>query len=90
MTAATALRKEIHSIIDDIPDQGLPALKPYLFYLKEEYWKPHIEAASPEEAAMIDERMKDYDRDPSSFVPWSEVKKGQAKEKKTVPGKATG
>jgi hypothetical protein len=75
MTTATALRKEIHSIIDEIPEQGLTALKPYLSYLKEDYWKPVIEPASPEEAAMIDERMKDYERDPSSFVPWSEAKK---------------
>ena len=32
-------------------------------------WKPIIEPATPEEAAMIDERMKDYDNDPSSFSP---------------------
>jgi hypothetical protein len=28
-----------------------------------------IESASPEEIAMCDERMKEYERDPSSFVP---------------------
>ena len=33
-----------------------------------------IEPASPEETAMIKERMKDYERDPSSFVPFSSIK----------------
>jgi len=71
---ATVLRKEIHSIIDDIPDQSLTALKPLLTHLADDYCKPVIEPASPEEAAMIEERMKDYERDPSSFVPLSSIK----------------
>jgi hypothetical protein len=73
MTEAV-LRKEIHSIIDDIPDRSLPALKPLLTHLADDYWKPVIEPASPEEIAMCDERMKDYERDPSSFVPLSSIK----------------
>jgi DNA-binding transcriptional regulator YiaG len=39
-----------------------------------ERWKPVIEPASQEEIAMIDERIKDYDKDPSSFVPLENVK----------------
>ena len=35
----------------------------------EDYWKPVIEPASPEEIAMCDERMKDYEKDPASFAP---------------------
>ena len=35
------------------------------------YWKPVIEPASSEEIAMIEERMKDYEKDPLSFVPLS-------------------
>jgi hypothetical protein len=66
---STVLRKEIHTIIDDIPDRSLPALKPLLTHLADDYWKPVIEPASPEEAAMIDERVKEYENDPSSFVP---------------------
>jgi len=31
--------------------------------------EPVIEAASPDEVAMIEERMRDYEIDPSSFVP---------------------
>ena len=44
--------------------------------LADDFWKPIIEPASPEEAAMIDERMKDYEKDPSSFVPFKKRKKG--------------
>ena len=71
---ATVLRKEIHSIIDEMPDQTLSVLKPLLTHLTDSYWKPVIEPASPEEAAMIDERMKDYEKDPSSFIPLSRIK----------------
>ena len=70
----TALRKEIHSIIDSMPDQSLSALKPLLTFIAEDYWKPIIEPASPEEIAMAEERIKDYERDPSSFTPLSSIK----------------
>ena len=39
-----------------------------------DYWKPIIEPASPEEIAMAEERIKDYERAPSSFTPLSSVK----------------
>ena len=68
MTAAV-LRKEIHNIIDVIPDRSLPALKPLLTHMADDYWKPVIEPASKEEAAMIDERVRKYERNSSSFVP---------------------
>ena len=72
MTIAV-LRKELHTMIDALPDQSLPAIKPLLTYLTEDYWKPIIEPASPEEIAMADERMKDHDRDPSSFIPLENI-----------------
>ena len=68
MTAAV-LRKEIHGIIDSMPDRSLTAIKPLLTFIAEDYWKPVIEPASPEETALCDERMKDYEKDPSSFAP---------------------
>ena len=77
MTAAV-LRKEIKSIIDVIPDRSLPALKPLLAHLADDYWKPIIEPASPEEILMVEERMKDYEKDPSSFVPFKRRKKNLA------------
>ena len=67
---ATVLRQELHNIIDEIPDRSLAAIKPLLNYIAEDYWKPVIEPASPEEAAMIEEGMRDYKKDPSSFVPF--------------------
>ena len=67
MTAAV-LRKEIHTIIDVIPDGSLPALRPLLTHLADDYWKPVTEPASMKEAAMIDKRVKEYEKDPSSFV----------------------
>jgi hypothetical protein len=72
MTTAT-LRKEIHSIIDAMPDRSLPALKPLLTFIADEYWKPVIEPASPEEIAMCNERLKDYEKDPSSFIPLEDI-----------------
>ena len=66
---ATVLRKELHSRIEAIPEQSLPVIMPLMNFLSNDYWKPIIESATSEEAAMIDERMKDYDNDPSSFSP---------------------
>ena len=73
MTTAV-LRKEIHSIIEAMPDRSLPAVKPLLSFIAEDYWKAIIEPASPEEVAMADERMKDYEKDPSSFIPLNRIK----------------
>jgi hypothetical protein len=65
----TVLRKKLHAMIDTIPDRSLPAIKPLLTFLAEDYWNPVIEPASPGEKAMIEDRMKDYEKDPSCFVP---------------------
>jgi hypothetical protein len=67
---ATVLRKEIHTIIDAIPDESLPAVKPLLTYLADAYWKPVIEPASPEEAKKAEKIFKEYEKDLSSFVPF--------------------
>ena len=72
MTAAV-LRKEIHGIIDVMPDQSLPAIKPLLSHLAYDYWKPVVEAANPEEIAMIDKGMEDYRKNPESFVPLESI-----------------
>jgi len=44
-------------------------VKPLLTYLADDYWKPVTEPASPKERAMINKRLKEYEEDPSSFVP---------------------
>jgi hypothetical protein len=71
MNEAIALRKELRGYIDSIPERHLPALKPLLADLAgtgTDYWTSVIEPANAEEAAMIEERMKDYYADPSSFI----------------------
>jgi len=65
MTAAV-LRKELHSIIDVMPERSLPAVKPLLTYLADDYWKPVTEPASKKEIAMIKKRAKEF---PENFVP---------------------
>ena len=66
--SATISRKELHTMIDTMPDHFIQAMMPLVTCITEEYWKPVIEPASKEELAMCDERMKDYEKDPSSFV----------------------
>ncbi|MCL1813159.1 MAG: hypothetical protein FWG29_06505 [Treponema sp.] len=66
---ATVLREELHTIIDIIPDRSLPAVKPLLTYLADDYWKPVTEPANSKEKAMINKRVKEYEENPSCFVP---------------------
>jgi hypothetical protein len=75
MTAAI-LRKELHTYIDTIPDRRLAALRPLLADLAtddNDYWKPVIEPASPEECARAKERVREYHENPSSFVPLEDI-----------------
>ncbi|MDR3324818.1 MAG: hypothetical protein LBS82_02350 [Spirochaetaceae bacterium] len=66
-----ALRKELQSRIDAMPEHSLYALEPLITILTEPLFT--IESASADEIAMIDERMKDYEKDPSSFVPLESI-----------------
>ena len=61
-------------LLHPIPDRSLQAVKPLLSYIAEDYWKPIIEPASPEEIAMADKRMKDYEKEPSSFISLEDIK----------------
>jgi hypothetical protein len=45
----TVLRKELHSIIDTMPEHFIRVMMPLLACITEEYWKPVIEPASPDE-----------------------------------------
>ena len=71
MTAAV-LRQELQGYIATMPERSLYALKPLLTVLAEPLYT--IEAATTEEIAMIDERMKDYETDPSSWIPLESVR----------------
>jgi hypothetical protein len=61
-------------LLHPIPERSLPAVKPLLSYIVDDYWKPVIEPASPEEIAMADKRMKDYEKEPSSFISLKDIK----------------
>jgi hypothetical protein len=71
---AIALRKELQGYIAAMPEQNLNALKPLLSVLAQPPYT--IEPASPKEIKMINERLKDYEADPSIFVPFKRRKKG--------------
>ena len=75
---AKILRKEIHNIIDDIPDQNLSALKPILTQLADEYWKPVFEPATAEDHAKIKKVRKEYRKHPENFTPLSEIIKADS------------
>ena len=68
------LRKKLQGYIETMPKKTLVALKPLLAHLADDYWKPVIEPASPEEIVLAEDRMKDYERDPSSFIPLGSIK----------------
>jgi hypothetical protein len=69
----TILRKKIHSMIDTMPDHFIQAMMPLITCMAEEYWKPVLEPASPEEIATVEARLKDYEKDPSSFIPLEDI-----------------
>ena len=69
----TALRQELHAFIDVIPPKRLTALKPLLADLAE----PDIiieTNLTSQERALLAEGMREYDRNPDSFVTLAEYK----------------
>ena len=68
----TTLKKELQEYIEFIPESKLYALKPLLSMLAEPM-SITIEPANEDEITMIDERMKDYEKDPSSFIPLENI-----------------
>ena len=67
MTSA-ALRKKLKGYIETMPEKNLVIIKPLLSALAEPLYT--IEQASPEEAKKAEKRFKEYEKDPSSFVPF--------------------
>ena len=67
-----ALRKELHTYIDDIPESKLIALKPLLFALADE--SIVIESnLTNEEYRLIVEGMAEYRANPNRFVPLENI-----------------
>jgi len=65
---AVALRKKLHGYIDTMPEKNLTAIKPLLSVLAEPLYT--VEPATPEESRKAEKRIREYHRDPSSFVPF--------------------
>ena len=67
MTTAV-LRKQLQRYIETMPEKNLVIIKPLLSALSEPLYT--IEQASPEETKKAAKLFKEYEKDPSSFVPW--------------------
>jgi hypothetical protein len=77
MTKVLEVRREIHNLIDRIPEQKLYALRPLLDVLADgEYADDDI--LSEEEFALLEKSRKDRKEHPESFTPWREIRRGKA------------
>jgi len=77
---ASAARQELKGYIDDIPERSFGVVRNFLAYLAEDSSLDlpfTIEPANEEEIAMIEEGLREYERDPSSFKSWRSIKKEQ-------------
>jgi hypothetical protein len=63
-------------MIDELPDETVRALETIVLQLQttEDYWKPVIEPANAEEIAINATAMVEYEKDPTTFSPLSEVR----------------
>ena len=69
----TAVRQEIHGIIDDIPERNLFILRPLLDFLMD---KDAVEdSLSDEEAALLEQCRIDRKEHPENFTPWRKVRR---------------
>jgi hypothetical protein len=78
-TTTTATRKELHNFIDVIPERSFGLVKDILSYLAEPLAAPDeplvIEPADENEITLIKEGMKEYEKNPASFLRLAEYKK---------------
>ncbi|GHV77148.1 hypothetical protein AGMMS49942_19690 [Spirochaetia bacterium] len=70
---ATALRKKLCGYIDTMPEKNLVVIKPLLSALAEPLYT--IEPATPEETKRAERRIREYHKDPSSFIPRAKVRR---------------
>jgi hypothetical protein len=64
----TALRKELHMLIDAMPEQRLPALKPLLTDLADRDWLVIETDLTQEEIAICEAGAKEYREHPENFI----------------------
>ena len=71
--ATSALKNEIHALIDNMPEKNLAALRPLLSVLSEPLYAIETDLTS-EEKTLINEGVKEYHDNPDSFIPLRELK----------------
>jgi hypothetical protein len=76
-TAVTAARRELHNFIDVIPERSFGLVRDFLAYLAEPLADEPLvtEPADENETALIKETMKEYEKNPASFISLAEYKK---------------
>jgi len=65
----TAIRQEIHGIIDDIPERNLLVLRPLLDFLIDA-----DDTLSVEEQGLLKQCREDRKNHPENFTPWATAK----------------
>jgi len=74
--AQQALRRELHDFIDRIPSKRLIALKPLLADLAEYDYVLETDLTE-EESLLLAEGIKEYEKNPASFITIEEYKKSR-------------
>jgi hypothetical protein len=75
MNGTTAVRQELHSLINTLPERKLNALRPLFDVLVDDDDAIVIETdLTDEEHALIEEGVKHYHEHPEDFVPLESIK----------------
>jgi hypothetical protein len=69
----TAVRQEIHRVIDDIPERNLSVLWPLLDFLIDK--DATDDSLSIEEQKLLEQCRKDRKEHPESLTPWRTVRR---------------
>jgi hypothetical protein len=72
--AAIAIRKELHSLIDEMPERKLNALRPLFDVLVDDDTVVIETDLTDEELALIEEGDRQYKEHPEDFVPLESIK----------------
>ena len=77
------IRKEIHSIIDAIPERSLYALKPLLSVLAEPLYTIETDLTA-EEITLIDEGIQEFREHPENFISLKDYLAGEKAQEQEV------
>jgi len=73
MTGVLEVRKEIHNLIDNLPEKKLYALRPLLDILVDE----DDDVLSEDESILLEKCREERKEHPENFTPWAAVKAGK-------------